>query len=273
MSNIEKILAFNSLVQSNYRNSTPLFILHGLFGSKQNFGAISKQIHQRLKSNIYTLDLRNHGDSFHSNTFNYQVMVNDVLNVAKSIGLNKINVLGHSMGAKVAMNLALNSSSVVNQLLIVDMAPVDMRMSKAMQNYIDLMIQIDKKGVQSANEADKILATEIPEKEIRSFLLTNLKQNNKGLYKFRINLDSLKRNYQNLGKFEVDENCKFFGKSLFIAGSKSDYVVKEREDSIQKYFPNSTIEYLDTGHWVHSERPKEFLSLVENFLADKGQGV
>ncbi|KAJ3216093.1 hypothetical protein HK099_006018 [Clydaea vesicula] len=218
MSNIEKILAFNSLVQSNYRNNTPLFILHGLFGSKQNFGAISKQIHQRLKSNIYTLDLRNHGDSFHSNTFNYQVMVNDVLNVAKSIGLNKINVLGHSMGAKVAMNLALNSSSVVNQLLIVDMAPVDMRMSKAMQNYIDLMIQIDKKGVQSANEADKILATEIP-------------------------------------------------------GSKSDYVVKEREDSIQKYFPNSTIEYLDTGHWVHSERPKEFLSLVENFLADKGQGV
>ncbi|KAI9144913.1 Alpha/Beta hydrolase protein [Paraphysoderma sedebokerense] len=269
----------------------PLVILHGLFGSKQNWSSLSKSLSKQLNTDVCALDLRNHGDSTHSEIMDYESMANDVVRWMNEMsGKTKLGqkgkwiVMGHSMGGKVAMEVALRSSGKldhedsnkskvsVDRLVVVDMAPVDMILSSAFPKYIEVMQQIEEAGVKKQSEADHIMKNVIPEPSIRHFLLTNLKRptstSTHSPLKFRIPLSTIARSLPSLGSFPLkSSNMTYTKPTLFLGGSKSDYIRPSMKNDILKLFPNATMEWIDgAGHWVHSERPGEFVKAVTEFL-------
>lgn len=255
----------NSAVYGSSLNTRPLEILHGLFGSLQNWTSIAKQMSKTRT--VYALDLRNHGSSFHDSEHNYTAMAQDVRNFIKHHSISEFNILGHSMGAKVAMYLALEGAETnLSKLVLVDMSPKSMPLSRTMRDYIVAMKEIDRRQVSNPKEADQILVDAgISEQAIRSFLLTNLKLM-RGRYKFRINLESLYENFSKLGEFSFDDSRICNNSALFIAGTRSDYVLKSDLPKIHSHFPAGQVVWVDAGHWVHAEQPKFVIDRVNEFL-------
>ncbi|KAJ3046673.1 hypothetical protein HK097_000642 [Rhizophlyctis rosea] len=237
-------------------SSTPLVICHGLFGSKQNWRSISKTLAQRLHKDVYALDMRNHGESSHHPEHNYAAMAKDVTDFLDSKGINQADLMGHSMGGKVVMTLALSSPSRLSSLTIVDMAPSNTYANSSYQSYIQAMKEIESTGVTKVPEADKILAKRIPDISLRQFLLTNLKHvPSSPALKFRINLTALGEHLEEIWKWNPPPGAQYTGKTLFIAGTKSDHVPKSVYPKIMEYFPNAEIELVNAGHWwVNLER-------------------
>ena len=171
------------------------------------------------------------------------------------------DILGHSLGGKIAMGI---NHSFKQRMVVVDISPINRPISSLFYHYINEMIRIDGQ-VNSQKQADSILSETIPEKSIRSFLLTNLKlQDDK--YKFQINLKAFKDNFNNIGFINVE---KFDGPSLFIKGSHSDYIKEQDEVEIKRIFCNVDIKKLTGGHWIHAEDPQEFVKSVDSFLINK----
>nr|CAG8501137.1 10257_t:CDS:10 [Entrophospora candida] len=213
----------------------PLLILHGLFGSKQNWKSLAKMFAQSLNTSVYALDLRNHGDSPHSSIVNYKIMSDDVAKFIIDHKLNQAIIMGHSMGGKVAMAMALRQVPQVERLIVVDASPTNVRISDEFAFYIDTMKKVENVGVIKQSKADEIMQDYISNPSIRNFLLTNLKKDpDTGLYKFRIPLDIL------------DDSLIY--------------------PTIETFFPNSIIAEVDAGHWVHAEKPLEFANIVTDFL-------
>ncbi|CAG8826277.1 28413_t:CDS:2, partial [Racocetra persica] len=200
-----------------------LIILHGLFGSKQNWRSLAKIFAQRLNTRVFTLDLRNHGESPHSEVHNYEVMAKDVVTFMNEHQLKRTFIMGHSMGGKVAMTMALMQVPQIDQLVIVDSAPIDARMSKEFDTYVEIMKKIEQIGVVKQSQADEIMKSYISDINIRQFLLTNLKKDPESeTYKFRIPLDVLGNSLKTLHGFPFDSARHTFHKStLFVAGTKS----------------------------------------------------
>ncbi|CAJ0896452.1 3406_t:CDS:10 [Entrophospora sp. SA101] len=170
----------------------PLLILHGLFGSKQNWKSLAKMFAQSLNTSVYALDLRNHGDSPHSSIVNYEIMSDDVAKFITDHKLNQAIIMGHSMGGKVAMAMALRQVPQVERLIVVDASPTNVRISDEFAFYIDTMKKVENVGVIKQSKADEIMQDYISNPSIRHFLLTNLKKDpDTGLYKFRIPLNIL----------------------------------------------------------------------------------
>ncbi|KAG0233166.1 hypothetical protein BGW42_007644 [Actinomortierella wolfii] len=266
-------LSFNAAPQphpSQPAKSKPIVVLHGLFGSKQNWKALSKAMASRLNTSVYALDLRNHGESEHHEHHNYASMANDVAHFIKEQNIDRPMVIGHSMGGKVAMTMALNQHPV-DRLVVVDMAPVRVRLSSVFQSYVKVMEQIQAANVQKQSEADKIMANTIVDIGVRQFLLTNLKRDpHTGRYAFRIPLATLANSLTNLGMFDFEiGKDRYDGKTLFIKGAKSDYIDDRAEENIRQFFPNSRVESIDAGHWVHAEKPEEFLKHVVGFAQEQ----
>ncbi|RIA98367.1 Alpha/Beta hydrolase protein [Glomus cerebriforme] len=245
-----------------------LIILHGLFGSKQNWKSLAKTLAQRLNTHVFTLDLRNHGDSPHSPVHNYEVMSDDVAAFIKEHKFNKTVVMGHSMGGRVAMAMALRQVPHIEKLVVVDSAPVNARMSSEFFTYIDVMKKIEQAGVVKQSKADEIMKDYISDISIRQFLLTNLKKDPEtGLYKFRIPLDILSDSMETLGGFPFDSaHHTFHKKTLFVAGKKSNYLPPKVYPTIRTFFTDAVIAELDTGHWVHAEKPLEFAAILTDFM-------
>ncbi|KAF9158897.1 hypothetical protein DFQ27_007681 [Actinomortierella ambigua] len=250
--------------------SKPIVILHGLFGSKQNWKALSKAMASRLNTNVYSLDLRNHGESEHIARHDYPSMAKDVDHFIKEHSIDRPMVIGHSMGGKVAMSLALNQAPI-DRLVVVDMAPAPAKLSSVFQSYCKVMEQIQAAKVRKQSEADKMMAQVIDDIGVRQFLLTNLKRDPEtGEYSFRIPLATLGQSLKNLGCFEFETTeHRFDGKTLFIKGNRSDYISDNSREAIRQFFPHSRIEGLDAGHWVHAEKPEEFLKLVIQFAQEQ----
>ncbi|KAG0237780.1 Alpha/Beta hydrolase protein [Mortierella sp. GBAus27b] len=250
--------------------SQPIVILHGLFGSKQNWKALSKAMASRLNTRVFALDLRNHGESGHSDVHDYANMANDVVQFMKEQNLEKPIIIGHSMGGKVAMTIALEHTPL-DRLVVVDMAPVKVNMSSDFANYVAIMKGIQEAHVKKQSEADAIMKKAVDDLGVRQFLLTNLKKNSSGDgYSFRIPLDTLGNSLANLGQFDfVPGEDRYDGKALFIKGNKSNYVRGKEEELIKVFFPQARIEGLETGHWVHAEKPDQFLKLVTEFAVAK----
>lgn len=259
-------LAFDAVTVN--KSGIPLVILHGLFGSKQNWRSLSKQLGKILQCPIYTIDLRNHGDSPHSPEHGYEHMTQDLKHFAETHQIDKFNLLGHSMGGKAAMHFTLNNQIMVNKLCVVDIAPVNQpfKASSAFHSYIKAMKEIPLSSIKNQGEADVVLQKTIPELAIRQFLLTNLKKTLAG-YEFRINLNALSDVLADLWSFPASGSSQV--ETLFIKGSKSNYIdIPRHSDMIKEYFPNSRIEtIIGAGHWVHSENPGEFVNLLTSFLA------
>ncbi|KAL1915274.1 uncharacterized protein VTP21DRAFT_7550 [Calcarisporiella thermophila] len=244
----------------------PLVIMHGLFGSRQNWKSLAKAF-SRFRT-VYTLDLRNHGESPHSPVHTYEAMGDDVIEFLREQKLEKVAILGHSMGGKVSMTVALKQTPEISQMIVVDMAPIDAGLSPSFSSYVQAMKRVEEARVSKQSMADEILRDYIPEISIRQFLLTNLKKDlGTGEYHFRIPLDILGNSLSELGSFPfLQAHHTFHGPALFIAGSRSDYIRSSMYPTIRTFFPEAVITDIDAGHWVHAEKPEEFMKTVVTFL-------
>lgn len=237
----------------------PLVLLHGLFGSADNWGSIAKHFSQHYQ--VISVDLRNHGRSPHSDTQTYPDMADDLLAVLDTLGLSQVHLLGHSLGGKVAMQFATQYPDRVNKLIVVDMA-----MRAYPDRYtqlMDHMLAVDLSQMASRNEVDNALKDAIPNLRVRQFLLTNLVKNEAQL-QWRINLPALKANYATLIAAIA---VHFEQPSLFIRGERSDYVQASDIAELQRHFTQAEFVSLPTDHWVHAEQPQLFIQALEAFLA------
>jgi len=243
-------------------DNKPLIIIHGLYGSASNFRGLAK--FYAANYNVYLVDLRNHGNSPHSEEITYALMAADVIEFMDDQKLAKSHILGHSMGGKTAMQLALSYPERVDKLVLGDIAPVEYphhheTIFKGLQ-----AIPLDQ--IKSRGEADKILANYEDEAGVRMFLLSNLQRNEDGGFSWRINLPALIREYDHISA--APEGMTYEGATLFIRGANSAYVADEYVPETLEIFPNARIETIDDcGHWLHSEKPKEFSEILLKFLA------
>lgn len=240
----------------------PVVVLHGLFGSARNWTSIAKRLGETR--HVFALDLRNHGDSPWDGDVGFAAMAGDVRAFIEGHGLMRPVVIGHSLGGKVAMTLALTHPETIGGLVAVDIAPVAYRGS--FLDYIDAMRGMDLSAVARRADADALLADVVPDAGVRAFLLQNLELNDAP--RWRINLDGLAAGMDEMGGFpDFGADRAYAGRTLFLGGGKSDYLRPEHAATIRRLFPNATIETIDgAGHWVHAERPDDFIARVTAFL-------
>ncbi|KAL3485398.1 Alpha/Beta hydrolase protein [Aspergillus germanicus] len=249
----------------------PIVFLHGLFGSKQNNRSISRVLARDLKRQVYIVDLRNHGNSFHDPEHNYPVMADDVAEFIHEQNLSKCVLIGHSMGAKAAMTVALNSPELVSALVPVDNAPVSAVLRTDFGKYIRGMQQVESANVNKQSDADKILQDYEESLPIRQFLLTNLVRSSEDqTMKFRVPLSTLHESLKALGEFPFGEpgSVQYKGPTLVVRGTRSPYVSDETFPAIKGFFPNSRVVDVEAGHWVISENPEAFRKAVVEFLQE-----
>jgi esterase len=238
----------------------PLVLLHGLFGSADNWGNFAK--HFSLYYQVISVELRNHGRSPHSESQTYTDMAEDLIELCDSLKLDTIHLLGHSLGGKVAMQFATQYPERVDQLIVVDIA---MRTYPDAQTYlIDAMMAVDLSAVRSRSEVDQILSSTIDNIKVRQFLLMNLVKVDDKL-QWRINLPALKANYH-LIRQAVCESALYEKPCLFIRGERSDYVRDDDVAQIKSHFTQAQFASLPAGHWVHAEQPQAFIEVIARFL-------
>lgn len=242
--------------------SSPIIFMHGLFGSRKNNRSVSKVLARDLGRHVYTVDLRNHGESPHDPVHNYSVMSDDVAGFIETHKLEQPTLIGHSMGAKCALTLALAQPSLVRDIVSVDNAPLDAVLGTDFAKYIRGMKRIEAEGVSKQSEADKILAEYEKELPIRQFLLGNLhRPQGEKTQKFKVPLSIIAKELDNMGDFPFKdpEQVRFNKPALFVRGTKSRYVPDEVIPLIGRFFPRFQLADIDSGHWVISEKPEEFL--------------
>jgi pimeloyl-ACP methyl ester carboxylesterase len=243
-------------------SGNPVVIIHGIFGMSDNWLTIAKQL--ATTHHCYILDMRNHGRSPHSHDLTYDDMVEDVYEFLTDFRLRTASFIGHSMGGMVAMKFAFEYSHRVEKLVIVDIAPRSY--PPLHQNILEGLksIPIDKINVRS--EANEILKKYVVSNKTRQFLLKNLYRKDDNTYAWRVNLDALSNHTSDI-ELGISQDFIYEKPTLFIRGGKSDYILPEDEQQIMTLFPNATIiEIPNASHWVHAERPDDFLKVLENFL-------
>ena len=239
-----------------------LLVLHGLFGSGRNWTSHAKRLAERWT--VHLLDLRNHGGSPWSQEVSYPAMAADVGNYMDRQNLDRPTVVGHSMGGKTAMALALDRGQDIERLVIVDIAPVAYDHSHA--EFIDAMLALDLPALGRRAAVDAALADAIPEAGVRAFLLQNLVQR-EGTLAWRLNLPALQAAMPALTGFEVPVRDAYEGQSFFLAGADSNYVLPQHESLIRGLFPEAEIDHIPAaGHWVHAEQPAAFMARLTEFL-------
>ncbi|KAJ7682092.1 Alpha/Beta hydrolase protein [Mycena polygramma] len=262
-------LHYTSQIPSDNKTSGAIVILHGLFGSARNWGAHTRTFARNLQRPVYALDLRNHGHSKHARPMTYTAMAADVIHFIRQHSLSDVSLIGHSMGGKVAMTVALESSlpaSTLSKLIVVDIAPARGKLSDEFMGYISAMKKIEAAQISSRKEALEILHEYEKDPHVCAFLLTNLIQQPHASH-FRIPVDIIGNSIEELGSFPfTPEEAQWQGETMFIKGSKSSYINRNNIPLAEKFFPAMKLENLDTSHWVHSEKPHEFASLVEGFV-------
>jgi len=240
----------------------PIVILHGVFGSSDNWLTPAKVLSQDHK--VYLIDQRNHGHSPKSDVFNNVIMAEDLAEFMDQHSIKDPTVIGHSMGGKVAMNFAKKHEENLKKLIVVDIAPK--YYPPHHQKILAGMKAIDLKQLKTRQEADEILKQFEPEIGVRQFLLKNLYRNEQGKFDWRINLSVISEKIENVGE-ALDESTEISTPTLFIRGEKSNYIKAGDEDLIRKFFKNYTIVTIEgAGHWVQAEQPDRFLKAVQAFL-------
>ena len=237
--------------------------MHGLFGSLDNWQTLARKFGE--DHTVFSLDVRNHGRSPHTDIMNYPAMSEDLADFMHDHHIFRASILGHSMGGKVAMHFAGAHEDLVEKLIVVDIAPVKYKghhdeIFKALRG-----VELDSIG--SRSEAEEEVAGKIKQNDVIQFLLKGLYRDKEAGYRWRFNLETLYRNYDHiLDTISLDH--PFEGPAQFIRGGKSSYVQDEGIEIIEEYFPNSEIVNIpEAGHWVHAEAPGEFFDVVKNFLA------
>lgn len=240
----------------------PLIILHGLFGSLDNWMTLAKKWSEKYE--VWIVDQRNHGQSPHSDGFDYQLMAEDLKNFIDEHQIHNPIVLGHSMGGKTAMEFAVNNPESLQKLIVVDIAPVVYQVHH--YGIIEALESVDLAKVQSRKDAEDQLKGKIKEVGIRQFLLKNLYRKSKDQYDWRFNLPVIKKQIVPISEWNISEQ-QYQGETLFISGENSEYILPEYGAEIASKFPNYELEEIaNAGHWIHAEAPDEFSKVVERFM-------
>lgn len=239
----------------------PLIILHGLFGSADNWFSISKELKDNFT--LYLIDQRNHGDSPKSDEWDYDVMVEDLKELMDNEGLDKANLMGHSMGGKTVMNFALKYPEKVEKLIVADISPRYYAVHH--QRILEGLNSLDLEAIGSRKEADDQLAEFVPNLGERQFLLKSLGRGSDG-FVWKINLPVITEKINNVGE-ALPDGKSFSGPTLFLAGSNSSYIQQSDLDDIDAFFPNNEVEFIaDAGHWLHAEQPDAVVEEIRRFL-------
>lgn len=240
----------------------PVVLLHGLFGAAQNWGTIQKRLAARHR--VVALDLRNHGASPHAAAMEYPVMAADVAETLIALGAAPAALIGHSMGGKVAMALALSGPELVSRLVVADVAPV--AYPPALRGYAAAMRALPLRPGLTRREADAALSGAVPEPGIRAFLLQNLRFETDPPA-WRLGLEEIAAAMPAIEGFP-DSVAQYRGPTLFLGGERSNYIRPEYHARIRALFPAARFATVpNAGHWVHAENPQGFLDLIEPFLS------
>ncbi len=239
----------------------PIIILHGLFGMLDNWQTIAKKLAE--ENTVFILDQRNHGKSPHHPDFNYPILAEDLREFMEQNWIYESHIIGHSMGGKTAMQFALDYPDMVDKLIVVDIAPK--KYKGGHQVIFEALFSLDLNQIEKRNEAEEKLAEYIPEFGVRQFLMKNLTRKKGGGFAWKMNLDAIHNHYQDI--LAEIEGEKTNVPTLFINGGQSKYVTAEDRESIKELFPSASFKTIgEAGHWVHAEKPKELMRMVEEFL-------
>lgn len=250
------------LAYSEYGQGQPVVILHGLFGSRRNWQSIARRLAADFK--VIVPDLPNHGDSGWTDDMSYPAMAAAIFEFAERHGIGRPVMIGHSMGGKVAMAMAHLRPDAIAALAVIDIAPVEYRHD--FHTFIQAMADLDLTGLSSRGDADARLRIAVPDDATRAFLLQNL-ATQEGKYAWRINLQAIRANMENIAGFPNIDPVAYRGPALFLGGGRSDYLLPENEQEIRVRFPTAIVERIDgADHWVHVSRPDAFLDRIFKFL-------
>ena len=239
----------------------PVILLHGLFGSAANLGIVARGLAKDFTT--WSLDVRNHGLSPQADSMAYPDMATDVLEFMNAHDIGSCPVLGHSMGGKIAMQLAMDNPHRVSKLVVADVAPV----TYPPHHHAILagLAQVEQAGVESRAQGDAILAETVAEPSVRAFLLKSLQKDEQGRFRWLINRQAIDDNYTLLGS--ANQGAAYAGPVLFLKGGDSDYILPAHQSAVLGFFPNAELKVIDgTGHWLHAEKPALFNKLVLRFL-------
>lgn len=241
----------------------PFIILHGFLGMSDNWKTLGSQYAENGYQ-VHLVDQRNHGKSFHSPDFDYELLSKDAINYMNHHGIDSAYVLGHSMGGKTAMQLATSHPERVEKLIVADIAP---KFYPPHHDFIfNGLSKLNFDEISNRREADEELAKHIKDMGIRMFLLKNLYWVEQGKLGFRFNFDVLKNKMSEIGE-NIAPTAIYEGPTLFLRGDRSEYIMPNDYPEIKRHFPNSEIESIDkAGHWLHAENPKQFFEMSIRFL-------
>ncbi|WP_415893457.1 alpha/beta fold hydrolase [Neptuniibacter sp. PT8_73] len=239
----------------------PLIILHGLFGTLENWGAQIKVLSEHFQ--VIAADMRNHGRSPHSAEIDYELMASDIAELMQDLKLNKAHIIGHSMGGKAAMQFAITHPELIAKLVIVDIAPVEY--TPHHDDVFKGLFSVDLTSLKSRGDADKQLSAFVDELGVRAFLLKNLYRTEDKQFAWRMNLNALHNQYSNISA--APQGNPYTNPVLFIKGAKSDYLLPKYRDAVLGLFPKADYKIIqEAGHWPHAEKPAEFTQLILDYL-------
>ena len=245
-----------------------IILLHGLLGSMDNWRSQGSRLAKQDPYRVITPDMRNHGQSPHLSGMRYKDMAEDVLALADHLEIERFDLLGHSMGGKVAMYLALNHADRLNKLIIVDIAPKPYKLWHL--PIFKALLSLPVASFTSRKQANEQLAESIPNDGERAFLLKNLQTSDDGGYEWRCDLQEITRTYLNIANFSVAENTQFNKPCLFVNGANSPYIDPEADKAlITGLFPQATLQTIQgAGHLPHVETPDVFYQCIQSFLQE-----
>lgn len=240
----------------------PLLILHGFLGMGDNWKTLGNQFSEGFE--VHLIDQRNHGRSFHSDDFDYELMVADLLHYVKIHRLANVNLLGHSMGGKTVMLFAMNFPELVGKLLVADISP--RYYPPHHHDILEALNAVDFSVQKSRNEIEDVFKEYIPENGVRQFLLKNVTRASKDTFGYRFNLESLTENYEEI-TVALPSLTQFEGETLFLSGERSGYISEDDVTLIDAHFPsNKIVTIKNGGHWLHADNPVDFYNEVTDFL-------
>ncbi|MDR0837325.1 MAG: alpha/beta fold hydrolase [Propionibacteriaceae bacterium] len=237
--------------------------LHGLFGQGRNFMTIARSLSDVATWSL--IDLPNHGHSSWTREFSYDAMATAVIKELRPAG-GSVVLVGHSMGAKVAMRVALKAGSLVNRLVVMDSAPVTRELNASLDETLDTMLAMHLPHLTSRTAADKVLAEACPDRAIRSLLLSNLQREANGEWSWNANIDLLRKNLSAISEWPSISGT-YRGRVLWLTGTESQAVREGDEEAMQNYFPYlRRVEIPEAGHWIHADQPKAVSAALRDFI-------
>jgi len=277
-------LMFDDYDSDTNRHLSPLLICHGMLGSRHNWTSMAKQIHKKTGRRVLTIDARNHGDSPHTENMSYPLMAGDVLKLIEALKLGPVSLMGHSMGGRTLMMLScLKHQVAIDRMVIVDISPINQEFDVTssnewnMEHYFHCLKAVNFNQSltisKARKDADEQLSVRIKDAGLRAWLLMNMQQDPKTReIRWRINVDGIHQAFKSdIAKIEFpcDSLSTFDGRCLFVGGADSEYIPVSDHHEIRERFTSAEFTYVEgAGHWVHSQKPAEFLNTVLPILKE-----